>query len=356
MTSSPANYLTTLIKPDSKGNPAIYRKWRLNDEGLLPQSLWDKSQYSAAAYGTNLLSDLFGETHAFTFPKSIHAVVDCLKVSGLKTSKDGLALDYFGGSATTAHAVISLNRQDNGSRKFIIVEQGEYFDTVTKPRVQKIVYSADWKDGKATSPQSGISSSFKVLRIESYEDTLNNLHLSRNQSQTNFIDSLPDAAKEDYLLRYMLDIESRGSLLSVEQFNKPFDCKLKVTVDSAGAYEERTIDLVETFNYLIGLRVKHIDMQLGLGFVSVTGSLPSGDKALVLWRDVEKLDYDSLNRLCEKLAINPADSEFDVVYINGDHNIPAVFTSTEAEGGITKTLKIRQIEPEFMSRMFSTEV
>lgn len=344
------------VKPDSKGKPAIYRKWRLNDEGLLPQSLWDKSQYSAAAYGTNLLSDLFGETHAFTFPKSLHAVVDCLKVSGLKTAKEGgLALDYFGGSGTTAHAVIALNRQDNGSRKFIIVEQGEYFDTVTKPRVQKIVYSADWKNGKATSPQSGLSHSFKVLRIESYEDTLNNLRLNRSQEQANLIDSLPESAKEDYLLRYMLNIESRGSLLSVDHFNKPFDCKLKVAIDSAGAYEERNIDLVETFNCLIGLRIKHIDMQLGLGFASVTGYLPSGEKVLVLWRDVEKLDYDSLNRLCEKLAINPADSEFDVVYINGDHNIPAVFTSTEAEGGITKTLKIRQIEPEFMARMFSTE-
>ncbi|KWR77832.1 hypothetical protein RN01_25490 [Cupriavidus sp. SHE] len=166
---------------------------------------------------------------------------------------------------------------------------------------------------------------------------------------------MPSEAKEDYLLRYMLDIESRGSLLSVDKFKKPFDCKLKVTVDSAGAYEERTIDLVETFNYLIGLRVKHVDMQIDRGFVAVTGVLPSGEKALVLWRDVEKLSYDELNRLCDKLAINPADSEFDVVYINGDHNIPAVFTSTEAEGGITKTLKIRQIEPEFMSRMFNTE-
>jgi adenine-specific DNA-methyltransferase len=146
-----------------------------------------------------------------------------------------------------------------------------------------------------------------------------------------------------------------GGLLSVTHFHKPFSFRLKVSVDSAGAYEELTIDLVETFNYLIGLRVKHMDMQLKLGFVAVTGVLPSGEKALLLWRDVETLDYDKLNRLCEKLAINPADSEFDVVYVNGDHNIPAVFTSTEAEGGVTKTLKIRQIEPEFMSRMFNTE-
>ncbi len=119
--------------------------------------------------------------------------------------------------------------------------------------------------------------------------------------------------------------------------------------------KERTIDLVETFNYLIGLRVKHVDMHLGKGFVTVTGWLPSGEKTLVLWRDVERVDYDQLNRLCDKLAINPADSEFEVVYINGDHNIPAVFTSSEEEGGITRTLKIRQIETEFLSRMFAVD-
>ena len=239
--------------------------------------------------------------------------------------------------------------------QYILVEQGEYFDTVTKPRIQKVVYSADWKDGKATAPQTGISQAFKVLKLESYEDTLNNLQLRRTAQQQDLLTSLPQSAQEDYLLRYLLDIESRGSLLSVEQFNQPFDCKLKVAVDSAGAYEERSIDLVETFNYLIGLRVKHIDMQRDKGFVSVTGKLPTGEKTLVLWRDVETVDYETLNRLCAKLAINPADSEFEVVYINGDHNIPAVFTSTEAEGGITKTLKLRQIEPEFLSRMFAVE-
>jgi adenine-specific DNA-methyltransferase len=264
-------------------------------------------------------------------------------------------LDYFAGSGTTGHAVISLNRQDNGERKYILVEQGDYFNTVLKPRIQKVIYSADWKDGKATAPQTGISHAFKVLKIESYEDTLNNLQLRRTAQQQSLLDTLPQSTKEDYLLRYLLDIESRGSLLSVDQFNQPFNCKLKVAVDSAGAYEELSIDLVETFNYLIGLRVKHIDIQREQGFVSVTGWLPSGEKTLVLWREVEQVDYEALNRLCEKLAINPADSEFEIVYINGDHNIPAVFTSTEAEGGITKALKLRQIEPEFLSRMFAVE-
>lgn len=342
-----------LIARKTNGKWQIQRKYRPNQEGALPGTWWADPKYSASESGTKVLQNIVGDTSAFSYPKSIFTVEDCIRSTGVGTS--GYILDFFAGSATTAHAVINLNREDNGNRKYILVEQGEYFDTVLKPRIQKVVYSADWKDGKATASETGISHAFKVLKLESYEDTLNNLQLRRNQVQQSLLDSLSPSAREDYLLRYMLDIESRGSLLSVEHFNKPFDCTLKVTVDSAGAYEERSIDLVETFNYLIGLRVKHIDMQREQGFVTVTGWLPSGEKTLVLWRDVERVDYDQLNRLCSKLAINPADSEFEVVYINSDHNIPAVFTSTEAEGGIKKELKIRQIEAEFLRLMFAVE-
>lgn len=342
------------LKVEFKDSPVIYYKYR-RPIGVNPTTNWIDSKYSATEHGTGVLKQYFNEYQPFSYPKSIYAVIDCVTVSGLNDIQYGICMDYFAGSGTTGHAVINLNREDNGHRKYILVEQGEYFDTILKPRIQKVVYSAEWKDGKPTAPQTGISHALKVLKIESYEDTLNNLQLRRTAQQQDLLETLPQSAQEDYLLRYLLDIESRGSLLSVEQFNKPFDCKLKVAVDSAGAYEERTIDLVETFNYLIGLRVKHIDMQRDQGFVWITGWLPTGEKTLVLWRDIEKLDYEKLNRLCDKLAINPADSEFEIVYINGDHNIPAVFTSTEAEGGITKTLKIRQIEPAFLSWMFAVE-
>jgi adenine-specific DNA-methyltransferase len=334
---------------DGNGRPAVKRF--LNEmEGMVPWTWWDHQSSGHSQEGLKEGSDLFSREDAFPTQKPTRLIQKLLHII---SNSSALVLDYFGGSGTTGHAVINLNRLDKGRRKYILVEQGEYFDTVTKPRIQKVVYSTDWKEGKATAPHTGISHAFKVLKIESYEDTLNNLQLRRTKPQQDLLDMLPQSAQEDYLLRYLLDIESRGSLLSVEQFKQPFDCKLKVTVDSAGAYEERTIDLVETFNYLIGLRVKHIDMQRDKGFVLVTGWLPTGEKTLVLWRDVAQVDYETLSRLCDKLAINPADSEFEIVYINGDHNIPAVFTSLETEGGITKTLKIRQIEPEFLSRMFA---
>jgi adenine-specific DNA-methyltransferase len=266
-----------------------------------------------------------------------------------------MTLDFFAGSGTTGETVLKIGRETKANHRYILVEQGSYFDTIIKPRILKVVYSADWKDGKPVTPETGISHCLKVLKLESYEDTLNNLRLHRTSAQGDLLNMLPEQVKDDYLLNYMLDMESRGSLLSVDDFRKPFDYRLNIAVDSAGAFEPHKIDLVETFNYLIGLRVKHIDAQTQRGFVTVTGTLPSGESCLILWRDCNVLNYEGISKLCDRLAINPADNEFDVVYINGDHNIPTVLTQTAEEGGATRVLKLRQIEPEFLERMFSVE-
>lgn len=325
----------------------------VSHEQTVPKTVWSGGEYDAGNYGNTLLIDILG-VKKFDFPKSINLVKRCVYLS-TESAEKPIILDYFAGSGTTGHAVINLNRDDQGKRKYILVEQGNYFDTVLKPRIQKVVYSADWKDGKAVAPETGISHAFKVLRIESYEDTLNNLELRRTAGQDRQLSALPESVRDEYLMSYMLDIESRGSLLSVEQFRKPFDCCLKVAVDSAGAYEERPVDMVETFNYLIGLRVRKVDMHLSEGYVLVSGTLPSGEKTLIIWRDADRIGYEALDHLCETLGVKPGETEFEVVYINADHNIPSTFTATEAEGGVTRTLKIRPIEPEFLERMFSVE-
>ena len=335
---------------EKAGRFEIVKKTR-KPQGKKPKTLWYGSGYSATTYGTKLLIDIMGE-QIFSYPKALRLVTDALNYW---LPADGMVLDYFAGSGTTAHAALALNRTDGGSRRYAVIEQGEYFETVLKPRIQKVVYSAEWKNGKPSNPETGISHCFKVLKLESYEDTLNNLQLRRTSAQGDLLNNLPQQAKDDYLLNYILDVESRGSLLSVEDFKKPFDYTLNIAVDSAGAFETHKIDLVETFNYLIGLRVKHIDAQPQRGFIAVTGTLPSNETCLVLWRDCDLLDYGGVTKLCNKLAINPADNEYDVVYINGDHNIPTVLTQTAEEGGATRVLKLRQIEPEFLDRMFSVE-
>ncbi|MEF9606299.1 hypothetical protein O4J55_29805, partial [Paracoccus sp. PXZ] len=85
-------------------------------------------------------------------------------------------LDFFGGSGTTAHATLNLNRSDSGRRKFFLVEMGEYFDRVTLPRVKKSVYCNEWKKGVPSSSDH-LSALVPYVRLETYEDAINNLAL-----------------------------------------------------------------------------------------------------------------------------------------------------------------------------------
>ena len=340
------------VRRANDGDITIDFKTRMDDEAP-PVTWWDKGEYASANYGASELKDFFGEK-TFDFPKAKKLVEDAIRSCGA-AEPESITLDFFAGSGTTGEAVLRIGRETNAAHRYILVEQGAYFDTVVKPRIQKVVYSADWKEGKPTTPETGISHCFKVLKLESYEDTLNNLQLRRTSAQGDLLNSLPQQAKDDYLLNYLLDLESRGSLLSVEDFEKPFDYTLNVAVDSAGAFEPRKIDLVETFNYLIGLRVKHIDCNMEEGYVRVEGALPSGESTLVIWRDCEKIDYEKLKRYGNRFDLEGENNPFDVIYINGDHNMPAIYSPTEGEDGQAWTRKIRQIEPEFLERMFSVE-
>lgn len=322
-------------------------------EQTVPKTVWQGGEFDAGKYGNSLLIDLFG-SKSFDFPKSINLVKKCISL--VCVGNQDTVLDFFAGSGTTAHATIDLNREDQVGRKYILVEQGEYFDTVIKPRIQKVVYSADWKEGKPTNPESGISHCLKVVKLESYEDTLNNLELVRKGAQQTLLAEQQTSTKpedqnaySDYLMHYMLELESKDSLLNVKDFLKPFSYQMNITTDSAGAFERKKIDLVETFNYLIGLNVQEVDYQLDKGYAQITGKLRTGEYTTVLWRDCEKIGYAELDQLLAKLKINPNDGEYQLIYINGDHNVASKYTTKEGE---EKQLKVRSIEQTFLKNMF----
>jgi adenine-specific DNA-methyltransferase len=110
------------------------------------KTIWDEPIYIAGDYGTRLLTDLGLKVKQDLYPKSIFTVKDSIfAVSGM----DALVLDYFAGSGTTGHAVINLNREDGGRRKFILVEMAQYFDTVLLPRIKKVTFSPI---GRTASP------------------------------------------------------------------------------------------------------------------------------------------------------------------------------------------------------------
>lgn len=279
------------------------------------------------------------------YPKSTKLLSSLLSL----TESDSLIMDFFAGSGTTANTVINLNREDEDSeRKYILVEMGQYFDTVTKPRVMKAAYSKTWKDGKPLGRSTGLSHAFQYLRLESYEDTLNNLLIPaevRPKAQQLALDANP-AFREEYMLGYMLDVESRHSLLNMEWFNAPFDCKLKITRQNEE--RETTVDLVETFNFLLGLVIEHHSAPKP-GFRLVRGrSRATGEAVLVVWRDTRQHDHQALNDFLAASPHSPLRHAYATVYVNGSHTVPTM-PGVPAAG----TWQVRQIEEEFGKRMFA---
>ena len=86
--------------------------------GRLPQSIWTDSHFSASDHGTRILDNILGEREQFQYPKAPEAVKECIK--SVVDKKQGVILDFFAGSGTTAQAVMELNEADGGSRKFIL--------------------------------------------------------------------------------------------------------------------------------------------------------------------------------------------------------------------------------------------
>ncbi len=301
--------------------------------------------------------------------------------------KDGrVILDFFGGSGTTAHAAIDLFREDKVERKYILVEQAVHFDTVLLPRIKKNIYSTSWQEGKPIARDS-ISHCLKYIRLESFEDTLNNLQLP-GSPRLNVSATDSSEMARDYLLKYWLEFETAGSpsLLNVREFSDPTAYTLKVKQPGSDAQVEKTIDLVETFNWLIGLHVAHLDQPRRYAIelvretdpelpqdqdtrwrataikeredgefwfraveghvLRVPGDELSRERVLVIWRKLtghSGRDQAALEAWLGKRGINPKESEFATIYVNGNHALPS-----DGEAA----MRVRLIEETFAQRMW----
>lgn len=373
----------------------------------------------------------------FENPKPV-AVGEYFITAMTRIAKEPVILDSFAGSGTTGHAVINLNREDGGKRKYILVEMGDHFDTVLKPRLEKVVFAKDWKDGKPqtagpratrkdskktlgldveadqlgfalmedgeftdsgvvnlSNPFNGVSHCFKYMRLESYEDTLNNLTLPEESAA----EKMPPTLREDYILHYLLDTETRDSLLNIRDFANPFGgYLLNIKQPASEASVPTRVDLMETFHYLIGLRVQQYytiqsyraefrrsaDPELpdnGAGqrtrlelatrpdlnddgpwrFRKIEGWLPANPltpndgrkkNVLIVWRSLTgDLERDNLMLdwyLGDTINLNEKRPEYDIIYVNGSNNLGADRRETDH-------FQVRLIEEEFLKQMWSGE-
>ena len=318
------------------GRIEIVKKSRM-PEGKKPKTLWKEPIYSATSYGTKLLNNIIRNS-GFTYPKSICLVQDCLRYWA---DPESFVLDFFAGSGTTGHAVMNLNGEDDGRRKYCLIENANYFGTVLIPRMKKIAYSFKWKEGKPRD-NNGIGTFFKYQTLEQYEDALDNLELEPNEAAQKLF-------KDDYLLKYFLEFETQDSpnLLNIERLKDPFSHKLKVNFEEMGEPTETVVDIPETFNYLLGLKVKKIKARQNLKnkYLFVLGE-KEGTNIAVVWRKVDDNWDENDFRKDKEFIVKELKAWMPQrVYINGQSIL-----TTNLEG---HPVEIHYIEPEFRTLMFS---
>ena len=184
---------------------------RIKDEFRFKTCWYDK-KYNANSYGSNILTNILPNNN-FDYPKSIHTVKDSIY---LASKEDSTILDFFGGSGTTAHAVLELNREGS-NRKFVLVEMGEHFYNVIIPRIKKVAFSQEWKNGELKNAKqvNPISIAFRYYELESYEESLSNCEYVLDK------DSIIDYRKSRKLIKAL----NKGETISLDMsgYRKDFD-------------------------------------------------------------------------------------------------------------------------------------
>ena len=208
---------------------------------------------------------------------------------------------------------------------------GEHFWTVVLPRMKKVLFYdksgiSKEKDVKEKYNPKTAGGFFKYHTIEQYEDALENIEFEEPQKTLYEL--------TDYFVKYMLEWETKNSktFLNLDEMKDPFNYKLKIIEN----YQQKivNVDLVETFNYLIGLNASGYEVlqENGRKYVFVFGE-KEGKRVAIVWRSIKDIDFEK-----DKEVIEAKLKEFepDEIYINGEALVK----------------KFKHIEPEFKSLMF----
>jgi DNA methylase len=258
-----------LVWGDGEAYPLVKRFLAEVQTGLVPVTLFTREFAGDNAQANAELRALFGEGRPVSYPKPSRLVLRLLQIA-TRPGGDGVVLDFFAGSGTTGQAVIELNRLDGGRRRYVLVEQADYFDHVLKLRITKCVYSRQWQGGRPVS-RDGVSQMFQVLRLQNRHDSIGG-------------------------------------------------------------------DRLETFNWLLGLRVKRIEAR-GQGRI-VLGTLPDGRRALVVWPAELSSDPKVLRAWIAERGYQDGEAAVDVIYAPATLGIDA-WRSPTARG------EIRDLDAEF---------
>lgn len=196
---SQENLNTVIFGRKAVGGWQVVKKYR-DDAYSLP-SVWDDADVSSDR-GTLTLKKYFDNKRIFAFPKSPELIARCLEIA---STKDCIILDSFGGSGTTAHAVLNLNRQDGGNRKFILCEMCDYAETITAERVRRVM--SGYGECKNAVEGTGGSFDFYELGETIFDPVSGNLN---------------DNADTEQIRRYVWFSETNSAYVAPSEDAHPF--------------------------------------------------------------------------------------------------------------------------------------
>ena len=232
--------------PDGDGVPRIKRFLsELRKQGVTPMTIWKYTEVDHSQGATQKLAKLFEGKKYFDYPKSVPLIQRCLQ---LYSNSDSIILDFFSGSATTAHATMQLNAEDGGSRKFIMVQLPE--PTEEKSEAYKDGYKNICEIGKERIRRAGkkikeesplttqnLDTGFRVFKLDN--SNFNDVYFSPDEitQDSLFVDNVKEGRTDlDLLFGAML---SWGVQLSLPMS--------KETVDGCDIYTVNEGDLVACF-------------------------------------------------------------------------------------------------------------
>ena len=200
--------------------------------GMVPVDLWHYQDTGTTDDGGNVLKQIFGSL-PFDTPKPPSLIERILKMF---PEKDMIILDSFAGSGTTAHAVLNLNKQDGGNRKFILIEMMDYAETITAERVRRVI--AGYGEGKKKVEGAGGGFSYYELG----EPLMNGEFLNEDVGA-------------DAIRRYVYFTETKQPLPPSENAEEPYYLGTHLCAAYYFYYEREKITAL-SWEFLSSVRVK----------------------------------------------------------------------------------------------------
>ncbi len=146
---------------NGKGRPQLKRYLSEVQQGVVPVTIWSYDEVGHTDAARKLIKEIFHERdNPFDNPKPVGLVDRILR---LATDPDSIILDSFAGSGTTAHAILALNKEDGGNRKFIMVECEKYADNITAERMRRVING--FPEARDKDLQEGLGGSFTYCTL-----------------------------------------------------------------------------------------------------------------------------------------------------------------------------------------------